>query len=86
MSLKKAPTRIANGAYDDEKAYGIFHGISNDVVAVVETDGALDAYADSFTEGTGDIIHIVLDHDGTPALKTYLVTRTGTDIALTASS
>lgn len=86
MGLKKAPTRIANGAYDDEKAYGVFHAISNDLVAVVETDGALDEYADSFTEGTGDIIHIVIDHDGTPALKTYLVTRTAGDIALTAST
>jgi hypothetical protein len=86
MGLKKAPTRIASGAYDGELCYGVFQGITDDAVAAVETNGYLDEHADSFTEGVGDIIHIVIDKDGTPALKTYLVTRTAGDIALTASS
>lgn len=85
MALKSTPTRVATGAYDGEKSYGIFHAVTNDTAAEVETNGYLDQYADSFTEGTGDILHCVNDQDGTARLRTYLVTRTGSDIALSLS-
>lgn len=80
---------IANGGSIADATYGsvthkVFHFITNDTATAVETDGYFDALYYAFTEGKGDIILASLDRDGTLATKTYVVTRTGTDIALTA--
>lgn len=57
--------------------------VTNDAASVVETDGYFDGDATKFT--TGDIILASMDVDGTPAVKTYVVTASSTDVALTLS-
>lgn len=78
--------RTAEGCADGEKRYGIFHYKTNDAKAAIETNGYFDAAADHFTEGVGDILHVVADADGTPGLLTYVVTRNAGDIALTLAT
>ncbi len=57
---------------------------TNDDAATVETAGFFNvAYLDF---QSGDQINCSLDLDGTPALKSYVVTRTDTVIALTAAA
>lgn len=77
--------RSSSGCADNEVRYGVFHYKTNDNKAAVETNGYFDAAAEHFTEGVGDILHVVTDADGTPRLHTYLVTRTAGDIALALS-
>lgn len=60
--------------------------VTNDADTVVEADGYLDTAAEKFTPGVGDVIQAVLDADGTPEGKMYVVTRTDGDIALTIFS
>jgi len=87
MALNTANlNRTASGCAWGEVRHGVFHYKTDDAAAAVETNGYFDDAADHFTEGVGDIIHCVLDADGTPALKTYLVTRAAGDIALTAAA
>lgn len=61
------------GALDDAQPHsGLWHYITNDAAAAVEAGG----YFNSATQRLkkGDIIWASLDIDGTPALKSYIVT------------
>lgn len=62
----------------------LFHYITNDNEAAIETDGYFDVAYKHFNPGGADMIMISADRDGTPAFLIYGVTRTGGDIALTA--
>lgn len=62
----------------------LFHYITNDNEAAIETDGYFDTAYKYFNNGAGDIIFVSGDRDGTPVGLMYLVTRTAGDIALTA--
>lgn len=78
--------RTSEGCADGEKSYGIFHYKTDDAKAAIETNGYFDEAADRFTEGKGDILHVVASAGGTVALLTYVVTRTAGDIALTLAT
>lgn len=87
MALEtKRLRRIAEGCADDEMSFGVFMYKTDDAQAAIETDGYFDDAAGYFSKGTGDILHVVADADGTPELLSYLVTRDGGDIALTLST
>lgn len=61
----------------------IFHYITNDAEAAIETDGYFDAGAEYFTKGGADVLWVSADRDGTPAGLAYVVVRNAGDIALT---
>jgi hypothetical protein len=86
--LKENLRRYAEGGSIADTTYGaitvgMYHLITNDTIAQVETDGYLDAAAAYFTEGGGDHLIVCADRDGTPATKAYYVKRVGGDVALT---
>lgn len=78
--------RVGSGAKVGTKTYGVYHYITEDAVAAVATNAYFDALAERFTEGVGDIIHVVHTAAGVAGLRSYLVTRTAGDIAITAAA
>lgn len=58
--------------------------VTEDTKAQVETDGYFDAIAARMN--TGDVIIVSFDVDGTVGTRTYAVTATTGDIALTAAA
>lgn len=73
----------SNGASVGETSHQLIHMITKETLAAVETDGALDELASTFTEGKGDVLIAVMDYENTVVGKNYVVTRAGTDITLT---
>ncbi len=92
MSLNLNGLRSINagGTIEDATAEGgsvtanIFHYITNDDEAAIETDGYFDDAYKYFNHGGTDMIFVTADRNGTPAFLAYGVTRTAGDIALVA--
>lgn len=85
MASKKSQLqRIGDAGVIGTVQCGLFGLVTNDAEAAIETDGYLDDDAERFPSGASSILLVIADRDGTPAGLMYLVTRTGSDIALTA--
>lgn len=61
----------------------MWHYVTDDADTVVETDGYFDDSEMSSMGVTGDLLHVLVDLDGTPELKIYFITVVATDVALT---
>lgn len=86
MALDVTKLRRVSVLYGEgEKRHYRHAYYTDDSSAAVQTNGYFDAAAEHFTEGAGDVIDIRLTASTVPQLRTYLVTRTGGDIALTLS-
>ena len=82
--LNKSLIRIADGGLVGGVRRGVYAYATPDAPSAIETNGYFDTVAGEFTEGKGDILHVAHTTGGTVGGRSYVVTRTGNDIALTA--
>jgi len=76
LALVKQGAALAAGSVNR-----IWHYVTNDTKAQVETDGYFDGQAEKMA--TGDLIIVAYDLDGTMSGRIYAVTKTTGDVALT---
>ena len=69
------------GADDGDAVKNVYGYVTNDTAAQVEANAYFDGALNNGL-GAGDIIMAILDDDGTPLMKQYMVVAGGADVAI----